>query len=208
MVKYNLEHLTQDNNQRVFGPIQDDEALFLYSIVRGMRLSRILEIGGLTGYSAQNFLAAMTNHDDSIMYTVDLYVVPTLANNHKVIVKNALHLTMDDVDNKPLDLVFFDCHDMVQMNIYENFVQSGIITDDTVIALHDTNLHYHPFQVCGPYVHEEGGYAHQPIERFMVGRFKDMGYDAFCLHTTADKHNESFPLRHGITICKKYKKLH
>lgn len=208
MVKYNLEHLTQEDNQRVLGPVQDDEALFLYSIVRGMRLKRILEIGGLSGYSARNFLAAMSNLDDSIMYTVDLNTVPTLADNHKVIVKNALHLTIDDVDNKGIDLVFFDCHDMVQMEMYKSFVENGIITDETVIALHDTNLHYAPFQVWGPYVDEEGGYAHQPVERLMVGLFKDLGYDAFCLHTTSDKHSVSFPFRHGVTLCKKFKKLH
>lgn len=40
-------------------PLQDDEALFLYSIVRGLRLSSVLEIGGLRGYSALNFLQAM-----------------------------------------------------------------------------------------------------------------------------------------------------
>lgn len=39
--------------------LQDDEALFLYSIVYGMRMSSVLEIGGLRGYSAQNFLQAM-----------------------------------------------------------------------------------------------------------------------------------------------------
>ena len=58
MVNYDLTHLTQNENQRVLGPIQDDEALFLYSIIRGCRLERILEIGGLNGYSARNFLKA------------------------------------------------------------------------------------------------------------------------------------------------------
>lgn len=39
--------------------LQDDEALLLYSIVRGLRFSSVLEIGGLRGYSARNFLQAM-----------------------------------------------------------------------------------------------------------------------------------------------------
>ncbi len=45
--KYDLDHLIQTNKQDVIGPIQDDEALLLYSIVKGMRLNRVLEIGGL-----------------------------------------------------------------------------------------------------------------------------------------------------------------
>lgn len=40
-------------------PLQDDEALLLYSVVRGLRFSSVLEIGGLRGYSAHNFLQAM-----------------------------------------------------------------------------------------------------------------------------------------------------
>ena len=67
MVKYDLSHLSQPENQNVSGPIQDDEALFLYSIIRGCRLERILEIGGLSGYSAKNFLQALSFSKDGIL---------------------------------------------------------------------------------------------------------------------------------------------
>lgn len=207
MVKYNLDHLNQPDDQKVLGPIQDDEALFLYSIIKGMRMKRVLEIGGLSGYSGKNFISSMDKVDDSFLYTVDLNPVPVLAENHKVIIKNALYLTKDDVDNCPLDLVFFDCHDMIQMDIYHHFVKEGLITDKTVLALHDTNLHYHPYQVWGPYIEKEDGYAHQVVERVMVNLFKELGYDIFMLHTTKDKHSDKFPFRHGITICQKYKHL-
>jgi predicted O-methyltransferase YrrM len=107
MVNYDLSHLSQPENQNVAGPIQDDEALFLYSIIRGCRLERILEIGGLSGYSARNFLQALSFSKDGILYTCDLNPVPILSENHKVIIKNALDLTINDLDSKPLDLVFF-----------------------------------------------------------------------------------------------------
>lgn len=206
MVNYNLDHLTQPSHQMVLGPIQDDEALFLYSILKGMRMKRVLEIGGGEGYSANNFIMAM-DQVDGILYTVDIKPVPVLAPNHKVIVKNALYLTSEDVDNRPLDLVFFDCHDMVQMDIYHHFVKEGLIQDHTVLALHDTNLHYEPFKLWGPYIVQEDGYAHQPVEREMVNMFKSLGYDTFMLHTTKEKHSPSFPFRHGITVCQKHKKL-
>ena len=107
MVNYNLSHLSQPENQDVWGPIQDDEALFLYSIIRGCRLERILEIGGLSGYSANNFLQALSFNKNGVLYTCDINPVPVLAKNHIVIIKNALDLTIDELGNKPLDMVFF-----------------------------------------------------------------------------------------------------
>jgi hypothetical protein len=208
MVKYDLTHLTQEPTQNVWGPIQDDEALFLYSIIRGCRMSRILEIGGLNGYSAHNFLKALDYEgNNGILYTCDLNPVPKKADNHVTIIKNALHITPDELDNKPIDMVFFDCHDMVQMNIYHNFVDKNIITDNTVIALHDTNLHYSPWNKWGPYVPSENGYAHQPVERLMTNYFKNMGYDIFSISTNISKHSDNFPIRHGVTICRKFKKF-
>jgi predicted O-methyltransferase YrrM len=207
MVNYNLEHLTQPENQNVSGPIQDDEALFLYSIIRGCRLERILEIGGLSGYSAKNFLQALSFNNNGILYTCDINPVPILAQNHKVIIKNALELTIDELDHKPLDLIFFDCHDMIQMDIYYKFVSNNIINDNTIIALHDTNLHYPPYQHCGIYIEHENGYAHQPVERNMVNIFKNLGYDIFSISTDHSKHSPEFPVRHGITVCRKFRLL-
>jgi len=207
MVKYDLSHLTQEEHQNVSGPIQDDEALFLYSIIRGCRLERILEIGGLNGYSATNFLKALSFSKNSILYTCDLNYIPILAPNHKVIIKNALDLSTTDLDNKPLDLIFFDCHDMIQMDIYHKLREDNIINDNTILALHDTNLHYPPYHHCGIYIENEDGYAHQPIERNMVNIFKNMGYDIFSISTDSTKHSDDFPVRHGITVCKKFKFL-
>ena len=184
------------------GPIQDDEALFLYSIIRGCRLKRILQIGGLSGYSAKNFLEALSFSKDGILYTCDINPVPILAKNHKVIIKNALDLTLDELDNNSLDLIFFDCHDMIQMDIYYKFVNNNIINDNTILALHDTNLHYLPYQHGGEYIETENGYAHQPVERNMVNLFKELGYDIFSISTDETKHSPEFPVRHGITICK------
>jgi hypothetical protein len=117
MVAYDLSHLTQAEDQRVIGPIQDDEALFVYALVRGMM---------------------------------------------------------------------------------------------TMLALHDTNLHYPPLGLQqGPYVDQDGhhGFAHQVVERHMVNLFKAWGYDVLSLHTTPERHDDGFPFRHGMTVCKKFKAL-
>jgi peroxiredoxin len=41
----------------------------------------------------------------------------------------------------------------------------------------------------------------------MVNFFKDDGYDIFSISTDKSKHDDSFPFRHGVTVCKKFKKL-
>lgn len=76
-------------------------------------------------------------------------------------------------------MIFFDCHDLVQLDIYDKFVNENIISDNTIIALHDTNLHYPPHRVnhhesMKNIVCQDGhyGYAHQPVERHMTNVFK------------------------------------
>jgi len=204
MVQYDLSHLTQSPDQNVWGPIQDDEALFLYSIVRCCRLNRILEIGGLSGYSAKNFLQALSFSNTGVLYTCDINPVPILADNHKVFIKNALDLTPEDLDNKPIDLIFFDCHDLVQVEIYDRFVNNNMVNSKTIIVLHDTNLHYPPYHKWGTYIPSEDGYIHQPVERHMVNMFKLSGYDIFSISTDRTKHSPDFPIRHGLTVCRRF----
>lgn len=170
-----------------------------------MRLSVILEIGGLHGYSAKNFLKATENIPNSILYTIDYNEVVTLEDRHKCIVKDARSVSKKDID-RTLDLVFFDCHDYnAQMSLYRNLSNEGIINDNTIIALHDTNLHYQKF-VSWAMPHNDG-YIHQKVERVMVDDFKDLNYDIICIHTDKSKHDNTLPFRHGLTICKKFKSL-
>jgi predicted O-methyltransferase YrrM len=205
MVNYNLTHLTQPDDQIVLGRIQDDEALFLYSIIRGCRLERILEIGcDLSGYSAKNLLEALSFNKNGILYTCDLNQLYSLEENHKIIMKNPLDLTMNDLENKSVDLIFFDCNDKINMELYYNFANNKIINDTTILVLQDTNLHYPPNHCYGEYVEEDKGYAHQPFKREMVNAIKKLGYDIFSITTDNSKHNNEFPFRHGITVCKKF----
>ena len=208
MSEYNLSHLTQDITQDVWGPIQDDEALFLYGLIRIVRIKRILEIGGLNGYSALNFLKALDHSQDSIMYTCDLNPVPKLSDNHKILIKDGKDLSREDLDNKKIDMIFFDCHDLIQMEIYNNLLKNELIDENEIyICLHDTNLHYEPYARQGPYIESEGGFAHQTVERIMVNLFKNLGYDILHCSTKREQHHDEFPFRHGLTICKKFHTL-
>lgn len=213
MSTYDLSHLTQPEHQFVNGPIQDDEALVLYSIIRAKRIKTVLEIGGLNGYSAKNFCQAVGK--EGTVYTVDYGSTPKQNENHVVIQKDANNFNSDDLNHQFIELVFFDCHDYnVQMNLYFRLLEQGVINDNTILALHDTNLHYpntkNESSDC-KHIHdaEENlvGYMHQAVERTMVNTFTDLGYHALCLHTTIDKHNEDFPQRHGLSVLAKFKKL-
>ena len=210
--KYDFSHLTQPSHQRVGGPIQDDEALLLYAVVRCMRVRRVLEIGGLGGYSARNFLQAVKWDVNTAVYTVDINPVPSQASNHFTIQKDVALLQPEDVHALPLDLVFFDAHVLdQQMNMFVKFVNLGLITDDTIIALHDTNLH--PKKTAKwsyPIADNNGdaGFVHQDVERKMVNLLrKQFGYDAFCLHTRMTRHDEILSTRHGVTLMKKFVEL-
>lgn len=206
MVQYDLTHLTQDDNQLVTGPIQDDEALFLYSLVRSKRMSRILEVGGLSGYSAANFLKAIEWMKTGLVYTVEMSPMICLSERHKCITKDARSVVPSDVDDQALDMVFFDCHDFIaELHMYFRLKDAGVITEHTVLAMHDTNLHYAQFATFAYPV--QGGFVHQPAERKLANIFKDMGYDVFCLHTRACDHDEDLPYRHGLTVCQKFNKL-
>jgi hypothetical protein len=200
-MQYNLEHLTQDVDQTLLGPIQDDEALLLFSIIKTMRLKNIIEIGGLSGYSAKNFLAAV---DTGKVYTIDINPVKKISQNHIVIEKDCRYITRDDISEN-IDLIFFDAHVYDEQIIFFNALREHqLIDDNVVLAFHDTNLH--PRKICESYyIESEKGWCHQPVERKLVNYFKGLNFDAICFHTTMDESSISF--RHGITIMKKFKHL-
>ena len=204
MANYNLNHLTQSEKQDVIGPIQDDEALLLYAIIRVMRLKNIVELGGLGGYSALNFSKAVG--DAGKVISVDINKTPKVAENHHVVVGNCSSTTPAMLKIKHIDLLFFDTHDFdASMIFFRNMSGHGLIDSKTILALHDTGTHPKKFV---PWAYStKQGYVHQPVERKIVNKLVRMGYHALCCHTDPSVHNDNFPYRHGITILSKFKQL-
>lgn len=204
MVSYSLNHLTQEESQQVMGPIQDDEALLLFSLIRTMRISNVLEVGGLGGYSALNFSRAVGATGKVV--TIDLYPVVKVAENHHTIVCNCKNFDPDSIDLNEIGLVFFDAHDYdAQMTLYSNLVLKNKITQNTILALHDTNTHDQKYTPSS--YRTDQGFVHQEVERLMVNRFVDMGYHAFCAHTTPISEMGVLKYRHGLTILNKFNRL-
>ena len=202
MVAYSLSHLTQPDDQRVHGPIQDDEALFLFALIRVTRLKRIVEIGAAEGYSATNFCAAVG--PDGVVYSVDQLPCPKVAANHVVIHKDIVGLTAADLGGASVGLIFFDCHAYeAQLSLFQRLRRDGIIVDHSILALHDTNLW--PSQITPSSYEIADGWVHTPPERQMANDFKAMGYDVFSLGTERDSHGPHLPFRCGLTIATKFK---
>lgn len=211
MVKYSLDHLTQDDRQYVFGPIQDDEALFLFALIKVMGIKRVLELGSLSGYSGRNFCWAVGAKGK--VYSVDVSTeTPKCGDNHVVHHRlDAKDILPLHIDNEPIDLIFFDCHDFdASMAAYKSLSNANLIHPRTVLAFHDTNLHpenMEPHRGSDNIVWKDEvriGHIHQVPERRLVNEFKQLGYDAICLDTDIKQHNQDFPMRHGITIMKRF----
>jgi hypothetical protein len=205
MVTYNLDHLKQKDDQYDMGPIQDDEALFLFGLVRTMQIKRVMDIGAIPGGSSRNFCAAVG--PDGIVYSVDKDPFEKFADNNVALVKDLAFVTPADVDNKPVEFVFFDCHAYeASLSFFQRFRRAGIINDRTVLGFHDTNLW--PSQLDKNSYEVEGGWVFCPPERQLVNDFKKMGgYDVFTLTTTRDKHGPHLPYRAGVTIVQRYKEF-
>jgi hypothetical protein len=201
---YSLSHLSQGNKQDVMGPVQDDEALVLYAIVRALRINTVLEIGGLSGYSAQNFLQAVG--DNGKVFTCDINPMTQLADNHFFIHKDAAKITKEDLHGVKVELLFFDCHLYdVQMDLLKTLERDKMVDNNLIIALHDTNTHPQQFV---PWAYETSqGWVHQKAERMMVNELIGRGWQAICLHPSQDKYESSFPFRHGLTIMKRFQPL-
>ena len=200
LAEYDFSYLAQPDNQCTSGAIQNDEALLLFAVIRCCRLRRILEIGTKDGYSARNFCEAVSIFPDGVVYGCDSAPnIPVVAPNHKHIPKWAVDLRPEDCDGLPLDLIFFDCHDISEPAVLGNL--KSLITDDTILVFHDTNLQYR--NTNGTTL----AYArsHQIVEPVMVNTLHAVGYDAFLVRTRPEDHDEVFPLRMGLAMMQKFK---
>lgn len=182
--------------QRVIGPLQDDEALLLFALVRTTNVRRVLQVGGLdAGFSARNFLAALAHKDNATLYTLDVNPVASLGPRHVTLLADARDFTPDMVGRVPLQLLMLDCHNyVVSRLLLERLLETEMLDADAFVALHDTGLH--PPSARSVDTSWRGGIIHQPVERLL----------ALWLGGRADWQRISFhdnvrrPFRHGLTI--------
>ena len=198
---YALRHIgLQGRKQEVVGPIQDDEALLLFSLARTAGVNRALELGGLGGFSARTMLEAVQCSKKPAVYTIDVSPVHRLGPLHQPIQKSAADVTVEDLGGAPFDLMMLDCHHFpATKKFLVNVLKWGLLNPDGMLFLHDTGSHPRP----GRNASLPGrGVIHQPVERLIVQWLER--YDCTSSWQRLVVHDDhargATPFRHGVTV--------
>jgi len=143
---YNLNHLSLFEVQKLRGSLMKDEALFLYSLVKMIRPQVVLEFGFSRGHSSLNFLYALDKTSQLFSFDISEGAKDIAENvfnnfpNFHFHHKSQLDFTPLDVDNRKIDLVYFDAvyNREINLKTFERIKSS--LSEDAIIALHDTNV--------------------------------------------------------------------
>ena len=138
-----LAHLTF-LTERMGGPVQRDEALFLHSLVRVVQPRTIVEIGFFRGDSAFNFLRAL--NPDARLYSFDIdpaceeLALERLGHDPRFVfrTRSQAELTPEDVEGHLAEFVFLDAAHELGLNqaTFERLVP--LMASDAIVAIHDT----------------------------------------------------------------------
>lgn len=219
-MKYDISHLDQ-HGEKVIGPIQSDEALLIYSMIRVIRPKVILEFGFSKGFSSLNFLKAMP--DDSAIFSYDISeesekISETIKDGRfKFIFKGQDAFESADIDNLPVDVVFFDASHNADLNIVTFKKIVKLINNNALILVHDTGSWHNscnelPGDTTGYYVNgypfpkgyflNNKEYIHQQGERKFVNYLREHYPEFQQVHFHSTR-----TFRHGITLLQNSKPL-
>lgn len=142
----------QTYNEVTFGPIQQDEALFLYGLCRMVRPVKVLEYGSLLGQSARVWVeyGAQEIHCVDMILSRQLKEMAHQVNRHQP-GRMVLH-EANMVDFQPphldFDLVFIDASHQAEDNLAVVRQIGEGLKPGTLIGFHDTG-HWHPDHLKG-----------------------------------------------------------
>jgi predicted O-methyltransferase YrrM len=205
-----LLHFHQFKNQDFVGPVQQDEALALFGLIRTLQPAVVVEFGFAAGQSAYNFLKAMDHKGCFHSYGIDDHSpglaaaltrrFPNFTYHHKF----QQDFLPSDVGHKAVDFVFFDASHDLDINRATWNKILPCLTPRAMIAIHDTGTW--PKSLMGPVQYWEVGlghgcwldpdtFAHQPGERAFVNWILETqsGFQAIHLHTSRQ-------IRNGLTL--------
>jgi predicted O-methyltransferase YrrM len=138
-----LSHLTLFNEEPN-GPVQREEALFLYSLLRVVRPKTVVEIGFLNGRSAHNFLRALDS--DGRLYSFDIddrcaeRAQRLFGHDSRFVfrTRSQTELTRDDIDGREADFIFLDAsHELISnQSAFERLLK--MMSPTAILAVHDT----------------------------------------------------------------------
>ncbi|CAE7705267.1 lig-1 [Symbiodinium sp. CCMP2456] len=157
---YELFHLERDNKPRL-GPVQDDEALLLYSLVRALRPRTIVEFGTSNGFSALNWMHAIAEDPDARVFSYDILPYPAARALEDSDPRFFFHQKSQadfepaDVDGRPIDVAFFDAGHLIEYSLKAFERLHPALAPNALVAVHDTGLHVRDFGSGAP-PEEEG----------------------------------------------------
>jgi len=210
--RVNLFHLLKYREDS-FGPVQKDEAIALFGIIRTIRPATILEFGFFRGHSAYNFLAAAG--PQCRVYSIDFgwdaerraAIEYKNFKNFKFIRKPMQEFGSADVDHRKIDFVFVDAAHDFQMNADAFRNVEPLLSEGAIVAVHDTGPWMKKYFTAAHREHvathpnrwlNDEEYIPHPDERRFVN-WICAGYPGFVAITFHAKNT----LRHGYTLLQK-----
>ena len=136
-----ISHLTAFS-EVADGPVQREEALFLYALLRVVRPRTAVEIGFLHGHSALNFLCALDA--DARLYSFDVAhgeeALRLFAHDSRFTFRTRSQdqMTPEDIDGREADFVFLDASHELDLNRATFSRLLPLMAPDAILAVHDT----------------------------------------------------------------------
>lgn len=212
-----LTHLWSYGDQEHLGPLQRDEALFLFGVLRVIRPRLVVEFGFFHGHSALNFLQALEEGARVVSY--DIGEEPARRHRsdfahcraHTFIARSQAEFEPADLGGQHADFVFIDAAHRLDLN-QETFRRLlPALAPDAIVAVHDTGLWARPFFLPKHHSYAQGRderwltpdlYAHQVEEREFVNWIAEEHPEFAQIHFHTTR-----ALRHGLTLLQRQRRL-
>ena len=212
-----MSHLLSYREDDAIGPLQRDEAIALFGIIRSLRPKVVVEFGFFHGHSAFNFLRALPADGQLFSYDIDEDSIRRAGREFgfdrrfTFVGKSQVDFDASDIGGQLIDFVFFDAAHELELNIATFARIVDRLAPDAMIAIHDTGLwqreHFSPIHATftgeypGVWVNEDL-YAHQPGERAFVNWIVagPHRFSGIHLHSTRT-------LRHGLSLLQRQREL-
>lgn len=212
-----ISHLASYRENDAIGPLQRDEAIALFGIIRSLRPKVVVEFGFFHGHSAFNFLQALPADSQLFSYDIDPESIKRAKSEFcfdrrfTFIGKSQTEFDVAHINQQKIDFVFFDAAHELDLNqtTFRKIVDH--LAAEGMVAIHDTGLwsreHFarihHEFEreMPGEWV-TENLYAHQPGERQFIDwiLLEYPEFSALHFHTTGT-------LRHGFSLLQRKRSL-
>ncbi|MGI8604617.1 MAG: O-methyltransferase [Verrucomicrobiales bacterium] len=212
-----LSHLLAYRNEDEIGPLQRDEALFLFGLLRVTRPRLVVEFGFFHGHSAFNFLRALGPKARLVSFDIKpeskVRAESEFAHfrNFQYIEKSQAEFDPSDLRGEKADFVFIDASHDLELNQATFARLLPALSPMAIIAVHDTGLWHRAYFLAKHHAYAAGKeerwlskdlYQAQIDERHFVNWIMDdhPEFAQIHFHTTD-------VLRHGLTLLQRHQRL-